>query len=340
MDRFMPIKLRNLNLCRLPPLMAGGVVLLTSVTSAVLAQVPGLVEENSIPPTAASPFANGKPAGFGGNYSSLDTPNFEPNMWKKVFASRVPIGTILSGILENDLSSDESKAGDVFSIVIEDGYTNNGVEVIPKHSKILGSVVAAVPSKYMNFGHPGQIQVSLQTLVFPDGRHVRFYGSIANNPNSAPKIDKSKNQPGEAVGYYAGTTANLAKHIGSTVSQRMFGIYPKKKHRGNEFEIDQGELLAIRVTRSLDMTQLADPPPIGTVSGGASTPAGSLPAGTSAGLVTGGPPGMGGITSPAGASGTAASQAPPAKLPAEDPNAVFNQTQGIQYPRADLPEPF
>jgi len=45
-----------------------------------------------------------------------------------------------------------------------------------------------------------------------------------------------------------------------------------------------------------------------------------------------------GITDAGGPS--ASSAAPAAKLPAEDPNAVFTQPQGIQYPRADLPDPF
>lgn len=332
---------------RAPLLAAASAILTLSSASVGIAQVPGLVEDGPTPRGAgfpASPFANGKPpSGFGGHYGSLDMPSFSADHWKTVFASRLPIGTVLSGILESDLSSDESKAGDVFTIVIEDGYSNNGAEVIPPHSKIVGSVVAAVPSKYMNFGHPGQIQISLQTLVFPDGRHIPFHGQIANNPNAAPKIDKSKDQPGEAVGYYAGTTINLAKHIGSTISQRTIGVYPKKKHRGNEFEIDAGELLAIRVTRSMDMTQLCDPPPAGTISGAAPSGAAS-PVGTSSGLVTGGPPGSGGVITPGTAGVASPSQpstpTPSAKLPLEDPNAIFNQSQGMQYPRADLPDPF
>src|SRR5262249_12508566 len=56
-------------------------------------------------------------------------PKFGPDFWQKMLYDRVNSGTILTGILQQDLSSAKNKAGDVFSILLEDGFNQNGKEV-------------------------------------------------------------------------------------------------------------------------------------------------------------------------------------------------------------------
>lgn len=118
-----------------------------------------------------------------------------PDFFKSMLGKRVTIGTVLSGILENDLSSAKSKRGDVFVVLLPEGYGFEGEEIIPRGSKILGVVVEAFPSYRQRNGMPGRLQISLKTLVFPDGRACKFNGFIDHNPAhdqlKEPKIKRA-----------------------------------------------------------------------------------------------------------------------------------------------------
>ena len=81
---------------------------------------------------------------------------FDPNFWKgQMGGGSIPAGTVLTAILEHDISSSKSKPGDVFTLTLQDGFSLNGNVLIPPNSKIVGSVNRATPAKNLRGGMPG-----------------------------------------------------------------------------------------------------------------------------------------------------------------------------------------
>ncbi|MGH9553856.1 MAG: hypothetical protein ACRD3W_31040, partial [Terriglobales bacterium] len=113
-------------------------------------------------------------------------PTFNADFWKGMAATRIGPGTVLTGIMEETISSKDSKMGDIFAIRLEDGYSVEGKELIPKGAKIVGSICGVSPAVGQKGGMPGQLRVSLQTLVFPDGSSTPFWGYIDHNPANDP----------------------------------------------------------------------------------------------------------------------------------------------------------
>ncbi len=278
------------------------------------------------PPQA--PFAGSGPNALG------MVPKFDPDFWKAVLQNRVPAGTVLSGILEDDLSSSSNKAGDVFSIKLQDGLVLNGREVIPRNSKVVGRVVSAMPASSLRHGNAGRLQVSLQTLVTPDGRNLPFCGFISQNPNHLPKEEPTKRDQGQNFADY-GQSVN--SFLGSFTSG--IGVVLKKRHQGLDFKVDKGEVLPIRLNRSLDLPAVAQAPTVPGLAPGAASqtvPAVAAPAAQAQAtgtrqLVPGlvGPDPDAPLTSGASASAQ----------PAEDANAIFQQPIRPR-PLVDMPDPF
>jgi len=182
------------------------------------------------------------------------------NIWNSIGNSRVPVGTLLSGILEDDLHSGKSQRGDVFSIRLEDGYFKNGVEVLPRHSRILGAITNVIPSKLTGHGHPGNLQVTLQTIVFPDGRNTPLYGFIVHNPNMDETQNPRKTSVAQAANYYPKAAVNSLGMVGRTISGRLIGFKPGFRQRGADFQLEKGEILAVRLNRPLDLTHMSPAP--------------------------------------------------------------------------------
>ena len=181
-------------------------------------------------------------------------PKFTPDFWKGQLQRRVPAGAVLSGILEDDLSSAKSKAHDIFAIGLEDGFALNGEEVIPAGSKIVGTVLSVTSAKELRHGHPGKLEVSLKTLVLPDGRHIPFCGFIDSNPNHLSQNEPHKRYPGKSMAEYG---QSLGAFFGSFTSG--IGLALNRRQRGQEFKLQKGEVLPVRLSRSLDMLPLVKP---------------------------------------------------------------------------------
>lgn len=182
------------------------------------------------------------------------------NIWKSAGSNRVPIGTLLSGVLEDDLSSGKNKRGDIFAIRLEDGYFRNGVEVVPRHSRIVGAVVNAVPSRNTGLGHPGNLQVNLQAIVFPDGSNTPISGFLVHNSNMDETQNPRKANVGQAASYYPKATLSSLGAVGRTLSGRFLGMKPAPRIKGSEFKMQKGEILAVRLNRSLDLSNMSPPP--------------------------------------------------------------------------------
>lgn len=186
------------------------------------------------------------PAGLHNNMP----PQLGANFWKGQapggITNRVSPGVVLTGILEHTISSGKSLPGDTFAITLEDGFVQQGMQVIPQHSKIVGVVTSVSPAKKQRHGHPGQMQVSLQSLVLPDGNHLPFAGFIDSNPAHAFKKPHKKRYAGFDIGQtgnnISGMFGQFTDGIGFTVARR---------HRGNEFILEEGEAIPVRLNKTL-----------------------------------------------------------------------------------------
>lgn len=181
-----------------------------------------------------------------------------PDFVKQMLANRISEGTVLTGVLADDLSSKKSLPGDIFSIVLPDGYAINGIDVVPRNARIVGAVVSVTPAhKQRGVGTPGNLEVGLTTLVFPDGRSIKFRGHIDRNPAHDMKPPKVQNH-GFALSNYA---SSLSSMVGSFTSG--IGGVRKLNDRGLDFFLAGGEAVPIRVTSALDLTQMT-PPTVGS----------------------------------------------------------------------------
>jgi hypothetical protein len=284
----------------------------------------------------------------GGQFSGfVKAPQIQgkPDFWKAQLANRIPAGTVLTAILETDLSSKKNKAGDPFTMTLEDGFTANGQYLIPPKSKIVGCVLNATPAKTLRHGHPGRMQVSLQSLVFPDGSHVPIYAFIDGNPSAKHKAPPKVRNLGQNFADYGQSLSAMAFSFVSGP-----GFMQNIKNRGLDFVIDSGEAIPIRLSRSLDIpppreTMVSQPPP-GMNTGSDSS---RYPYPQTTGMPNGAVPGLvdpqGPVYVPPPPNRTPPAQAPVTapgaaqSAPEPDPNAIFNQPIKPQSLN-DLPDPF
>ncbi len=173
-----------------------------------------------------------------------------PDYWNNLMNRRIiGAGTVLTGVLEDDISSKKSKAGDVFSILLSDGYSFNNQLWLPQNSKIVGTVVSASPAGKNRNGLAGSIQVSLQTLVLPDARTIPISASIEYNPAQQPtKTSTKKNYSLPVAQYGTSIGSGLLSTAGALT--RQFGLpisHPSSAIPGHEFSIDKGEVLPVKL---------------------------------------------------------------------------------------------
>ncbi len=268
------------------------------------------------------PSAGGAP-GMGGA-GAPGAPNFPVgaganNIIQQILSTRIPPGTVLTGTINDDLSSQKSQIGDLFSIVLTDGFFLNGLEVIPRNARIVGTVVnVREAGAQRGGGMPGTVEIALTTLVFPDGRSTPFVGNFDHNPSSIQKKPPKVANSGFGLGSYG---QQLTSMFGS-FSQNS-GIMRQVANRGPEFNVKKGTLVPVRVIRPIDLTKMVAPV----------MPPGNMPSGPSA-------PQVG--TSVAGNSlpGTTGN-APPGGLVADPTRLQFpTGPQGQPLLPRELPEPF
>lgn len=188
----------------------------------------------------------------GGNMSG-QVPAFHPSFWQgnhPSLGNQIQTGTVLTAILENDLHSGKNANGDSFALTIEDGFATNGNILIPPKSKIIGTVTSTSPAKYSKHGAPGQINISLQSLVFPDGVTVPFHGFIDGNPNHLPKKSPKHRNHGQDLRDFGQSVSSM---FGSFTSG--FNFVHARRNRGVDFVLEKGEAIPVRLTRALQIPQ-------------------------------------------------------------------------------------
>ncbi|CAN5605154.1 hypothetical protein BH10CYA1_BH10CYA1_11840 [soil metagenome] len=280
-------------------------------------QVPGLAPGFTLP--AMSTYNLPIPAGM------RPIQAFTADFFKQATTTRLAAGTVLTGILEDDLSSGNNHVGDVFSIRLEHGFSSNGVVIIPPQSKVLGSIISVKPARTQKFGAPGAMDVSLQAIVFPDGRSARVYGFVEHNP----AMDlKHKNGTGSAMSGPISSMKASALSVLAGINQKTnLPISMPNMRTGLEFTLTKGELLPVRLNRTCDLSNMAAPP---VIPGTAMAPA-TMPSFTP--LSDGMPP----IAPPIGQAATAGLL--PGLAPGEDSH--FGLSAPVRpMPQSDLPDPF
>lgn len=211
-----------------------------------------------------------------------------PELIQQIIATRLPAGTVLTGVMADDLSSKKSLPQDLFSIVLTDGYFRNGVEVIPPNSRIVGTVVAVAPAKTLRgVGTPGNLQVGLTTLIFPDGRSCKFSGFIDRNPHhdllEPPKVRTSSMNWGD----YKRDVSSFFGSFGSGL-----GVVRKARDRGPDFALKAGTLVPIKLSSGLDISRMTAPTvanPVVPAAASSQIPAPALTDPFASGLNTGQP---------------------------------------------------
>ncbi|HEY9733063.1 MAG TPA: hypothetical protein V6C89_14185 [Drouetiella sp.] len=280
-------------------------------------QVPGIAPGFSLPPMSS--YNLPIPAGM------RPVQAFTPDFFKQVSATRLGAGTVLTGILEDDLSSAKNQVGDVFSIRLENGFSSNGQVIIPPQSKVLGSIISVKSARMQKFGAPGQMDVSLQAIVFPDGRSARIYGFVEHNP----AMDlKHKDGTGHALSGPYHTIKASALSVFAGINQKTgLPIQMPNMRQGLDFTLAKGELLPVRLNRTCDLSNMAAPP---VIPGTAMAPA-TLPNFT---------PSADGMPPTAPQIGQAATAGLlPGLAPNEDSH--FGLSSPVKpMPQSDLPDPF
>jgi hypothetical protein len=189
------------------------------------------------------------------------------NFWQNFMTSRVNAGTVLTGTMQDDLSSNKSKVGDVFAVTIDQGYFFQDKPLVPPGSKVLGAVTGVTPAKAMRNGAPGNVSIALQTIVFPDGRSAPFSAFVQFNPNQQANRDQVAGKKGQPLNKEVpvGSYLNSLKGMGfAAVSgiTRMGGVRysPRSRfHPGSEFSIEHGQQIALKLNRTLDLTTMSPP---------------------------------------------------------------------------------
>ena len=190
----------------------------------------------------------------------------------------VDAGTVLNGTLEDDISSKTSKIGDIFSILLTNGYTSNNEQLIPAYTKIVGTIVAVTPAKQTKNGVAGSVQINLQTLVLPDSTSMPISASVQYNPNQPKKFDITKGR-GIPIGEYAQSFEYSAVSAAGSFTRQLGFPLPYKTQTGGgpDFVVKQGELLPVKLTQPLDMTTYVSSHPSQAASSQAQTTSNQTP---------------------------------------------------------------
>lgn len=214
-----------------------------------------LISTSLMPSLAREQWQMNHPPGPAPSYETFSqslgmVPKFDPNSWQKQLQNRVPAGSVISGVLMDDLSSKKTKQGSIFEIRLLQPYIINGREVIPSDSKIIGYVSQVSPAALMKNGHPGRMDVSLQSLVFPDGRNFPLTGFIDRNPNLDLEDEPQVKRKGFGFKDFGASAGGFVNSLTAGV-----GSINNRQHRGLDFIIKKGEVLPVKLNKALDLPE-------------------------------------------------------------------------------------
>ena len=84
---------------------------------------------------------------------------------ENAYSITLPAGTMLKIMLQQRISSEINNVGDNVEFIIQNDYNFQGVDFIPKNTKIIGKIIKLERAK---FGQNGFFQILLYKLIQPD----------------------------------------------------------------------------------------------------------------------------------------------------------------------------
>jgi hypothetical protein len=200
-------------------------------------------------------------ASTGRTYAYRTPRNTDNNPAPRRFSRRmtIPSGTVIPVRLDDDLSSNESRVGDKFSVTVENGRDNAG---LPDGTKIEGIVREAIPSRG---GKPGVLDVDFNRVILPNGDARAITASLSTMDSKGTTRDSegrliaktnSNNDRLKWVGIGAGAgllVSTLTK--GNTLLETLIGggagyLYNELQRKGaGNVNVKSGSELGVRVDR-------------------------------------------------------------------------------------------
>ncbi len=237
-------------------------ILSLSFNLPAIAQIPN---QNFSTPQYNSSYNPSYPQPAPNNGIAFPAPNAVPqqnqnfNLWRAFLPRHIPIGTVLTGKIDSSITSVSSKPGDVFAINLSEPLMVEGLEMVPPGARILGSVLHVSPAKFQKGGVPGQVSVALQTLVFPDGSYTPFYGFINYNPAYGNGFDSVAPAKVKQAGMNWSDYGTSVKGMVGSFGEGIAWVH-NKRLQGKEFMLAQGQILAIKTNRMIDLSKMERPP--------------------------------------------------------------------------------
>jgi hypothetical protein len=201
-------------------------------------------------------------ASTGRTYAYRTPRNTDNNPAPRRFSRRMTIasGTVIPVRLDDDLSSNESRVGDKFSVTVENGRDDAG---LPDGTKIEGIVREAIPSRN---GKPGVLDVDFNRVILPNGDARAITASLSSMDSKGltrdssgrltAKSGNSNNDRLKWVGIGAGAgllVSTLTK--GNTLLDTLLGggagyLYNELQRKGaGNVNVKSGSELGVRVDR-------------------------------------------------------------------------------------------
>lgn len=170
-----------------------------AATPAKAATPPVPVSEPSIPPAEPASAPKSEPA---------PPPAVAPGLPRVV----IPAGTELIISLLDGLSSEKNQAGDVFQATLDEAVVVNGREVIPRHARVWGEVVDAVPSGRLK--QRAELQLRLTAVEIGGKNYELSTSTLAQQEGSKTKRDVIAIGGGAGIGAVIGGAAGGGKGAG------------------------------------------------------------------------------------------------------------------------------
>ncbi|MBC8064549.1 MAG: hypothetical protein H7Y17_06950 [Chlorobia bacterium] len=172
-------------------------------------------------------------------------------------------GTVIPVILDKELSSMDSNAGDKFTATVRS--SGSDYAGLPAGTKIQGVVVSAKPKEGRN---PGMLELDFRRAVLPDGRSMAIDGSLIGlDANSVERrengtyVAKTSKKDDRIVyaGYGAGagllvgllTKKPLEGAVLGGVLGYLFGEVQRNQERAADVTLKSGTEFGVRLDRDL-----------------------------------------------------------------------------------------
>lgn len=265
-------------------------------------QQPPMQGQVMMQPPMYAPPGGGYPPMYGQGTAQMGYP--PPGQMLQGQVSTVAAGTTMNGSLKNSLDSGSTQPGEPVEVTLSQPlFGQNGNQIVPAGSMLIGSVTNVVSAKRFQFGANGKMDIKFTQCVTPDGRRIPLSASVDTTQirltggTTAGRVGKgavttavgagSGAALGTALGAIVGATSR-GGHVGrSTAMGAVFGtalgggvgLVGAGVRKGSEVKIPAGTAMPIRVDSTFQVT-----------SGGAPQFGGGAPQFGGAPMQMGGPP--------------------------------------------------